>query len=136
MRHPTPGELLEHHFDDDALAAADRDALAGHLGACAACRAILAEVAWVEQLLGAEPEETPPADGLERVLARVEAVRPARERRLRWLCAAGPSAAGLLAGTLAVQVGGLVAAIVFFGIGSLVTLALAPVLILEAQGRS
>lgn len=136
MRHPTPGELLEHHFGEDALAGTSRAALAAHLAACAACRSLPDDVAWLEEALGAELPAAPPPDGLERVLARVAVLGPARERKLRWLRAAGPSAAGLLAGALALHVGGLTAAIVFFGVGSLLTLALAPVLILEAQGRS
>jgi len=134
MRHPAPGELLELHFGE--LEADRRDAAAAHVRDCAACRALLADVAWAEGALLAGPDDTPPADGLERVLARIEAVRPVRERRRGWLWAALPSAAALLAGSVAVQQGGIVAALVFFALGSIVTLSLAPLLILESQRRS
>ena len=133
MRHPAPGELLELHFGE--LEAERRDAATVHLRDCAACRALLADVAWAESALLAGPDAAPPADGLERVLARIEAVRPARERRSGWLRAALPSAAALLAGSVAVHQGGIVAALAFFALGSLVTLAIAPVLILESQRR-
>ena len=63
-------------------------------------------------------------------------MRPARERRSGWLRAALPSAAALLAGSVAVHQGGVVAALAFFAVGSIVTLSLAPVLILESQRRS
>jgi hypothetical protein len=133
MRHPTSGELLELHFGElhEARAAACR----AHAGACGACAAVLDELRWTEDALGAAPGGTPPADGLERVLARIEAVRPARARRAHWLRAAGPCGAALVAGSLAVQQGGAVAALAFFALGSLVTLAIAPVLILESQRR-
>jgi hypothetical protein len=47
-----------------------------------------------------------------------------------------PCAAALLAGSVAIQLGGAVAALAFFALGSIVTLAIAPVLILESQRRS
>jgi anti-sigma factor RsiW len=134
MRHQAPGELLELHFGE--LPADRRDAAAAHVRDCAACRALLADVEWAERALATGPEDAPPADGLERVLARIEAVRPARERRSGWLRAALPSAAALLAGSVAVHQGGVVAALAFFAVGSIVTLSLAPVLILESQRRS
>jgi anti-sigma factor RsiW len=134
MRHPAPGELLELHFGE--LPADRRDAAAAHVRDCAACRALLADVEWAERALVAGPDEAPPADGLERVLARIEAVRPALERRSGWLRAALPSAAALVAGSVAVHQGGVVAALAFFALGSIVTLSLAPVLILESQRRS
>ncbi len=134
MRHPAPGELLELHFGE--LAAERRDAASAHLQACAACRALLADVAWAESVLLAGPEESPPPDGLQRVLARIEAVRPARERREHWLRTAAPCAAALLAGGVAAHQGGLVALLAFLAVGSILTLALAPVLILESQRRS
>jgi anti-sigma factor RsiW len=134
MRHPAPGALLELHFGE--LPADRRDAAAAHVRDCAACRALLADVEWAERALATGPEDAPPADGLERVLARIEAVRPARERRSGWLRAALPSAAALLAGSVAVHQGGVVAALAFFAVGSIVTLSLAPVLILESQRRS
>jgi anti-sigma factor RsiW len=134
MRHPAPGELLERHFGERP--ADRRDAVDAHVRDCAACRALLADVEWVERALAAGPDEAPPADGLERVLARIETVRPARERRRGWLRAALPSAAALVAGSVAVHLGGVVAALAFFVLGSIVTLSLAPVLILESQRRS
>ena len=134
MRHVAPGELLELHFGE--LTADRRDAADAHVRDCAACRALVADVEWAERALATGPEDAPPADGLQRVLARVEAVRPARERRKGWLRATFPSAAALLAGSVAVHQGGIVAALAFFALGSIVTLALAPVLILESQRRS
>ena len=134
MRHPTPGELLELHFGEmDGRA---RAACEAHVRDCAACRALLADVEWVERALLAGPEDAPPADGLQRVLARIETVRPARERRAHGLRAALPCAAALLAGSLAAHQGGAVAALAFLAVGSIVTLSLAPVLILESQRRS
>jgi hypothetical protein len=134
MRHPAVGELLELHFSerDEARAAAGR----AHVRGCAICASVLAELRWVEEALAQVPGEAPPADGLERVLARIETVRPARERRASGLRTAAPCAAALLAGTVAIQQGGALAALAFFALGSIVTLALAPVLILESQRRS
>jgi len=134
MTHPAPGDLLLLHFGE--LDAARGEALAAHARDCAACRAALADVEWAEQALGAGPHEAPPADGLARVLARVETVRPARERRAHWLRAAAPCTAAVLTGALAVHQGGVAAALAFFCLGAIVTLAIAPVLILESQRRS
>ncbi len=134
MRHPGPGELLELHFGE--MDEPTRNAAEAHVRECAACAAFVAELRWVEQTLLAGPDDAPPADGLQRVLARIETVRPARERRAYWLRAAVPSAAALLAGLVAVHQGGVGAALAFFALGSIVTLALAPVLILESQRRS
>jgi anti-sigma factor RsiW len=134
MRHPAPGDLLELHFGE--LPADRRDAASAHVRACAACRALLDDVAWAERALLDGPDDTPPADGLERVLARIEAVRPARERRDGWLRTVAPCAAAVLAGGVAVHQGGALAFLAFLAVGSILTLALAPVLILESQGRS
>lgn len=134
MRHPAPGALLELHFGE--LKGAPRDAFAAHVRDCAPCRALLADVEWAERALLAGPQDAPPADGLPRVLARIEAVRPARERRSHWLRTVVPCAAALFAGFVAVHQGGVVAALAFFAVGSVVTLAIAPVLILESQRRS
>jgi hypothetical protein len=134
MRHPATGELLELHFGElDEVRAV---ALQAHTRDCALCASALAELRWVEETLAQVPGEAPPADGLERVLARIETVRPARERRSSGLRTFLPCAAALLAGSLAVQQGGALAALAFFALGSIVTLALAPVLILESQRRS
>jgi anti-sigma factor RsiW len=134
VRHPTPGELLELHFGelDEARGAAGR----AHARDCVACAAVLAELQWTEAALAELPAQAPPADGLDRVLARIETVRPARRRRAHWLRTAAPCAAAVLGGSVAVQQGGAVAALAFFALGSIVTLALAPVLILESQRRS
>jgi anti-sigma factor RsiW len=134
MRHLAPGELLELHFGE--LPAERRDAATAHAQHCAACRTLLADVAWAESVLLAGPEEDPPADGLQRVLARIEAVRPARERRQHWLRTVGPCAAAVLAGAVAAHQGGAVALLALVAVGSILTLALAPVLILESQRRS
>lgn len=110
---------------------------------------------WVDASLAALPDEDPPADGLERVLARVDARPPAKERPVRWLAPLAASLGGVAAGTAAIVLGGGwlagapagplgaagaasgfgVAALAFFGIGSFVTLALAPALLMEAQLR-
>jgi len=134
MRHPTAGEIVELHFGE--LPADRREAAAAHVRDCAVCHALLADVAWAESALLAESDAAPPADGLERVLARIEAVRPARERRDHWLRTVAPCAAALLAGGVAVHQGGAVALLAFLALGSILTLALAPVLILESQRRS
>ncbi|HUL78113.1 MAG TPA: hypothetical protein VL691_12690 [Vicinamibacteria bacterium] len=134
MRHPTAGELLELHFGE--VGGARRDALATHLRDCAACRAVVDDVEWAERALAEWPPDTPPADGLERVRARIDAVGPIRERRTHWLRTAVPCAAAVLAGGVVAHQGGVVAALAFFAVGSILTLAIAPVLILESQGRS
>jgi predicted anti-sigma-YlaC factor YlaD len=133
MTHPTPAELLELHFGE--AAPARRSRLAAHRRSCAACRALLDDVAWAERLLTELPDEEPPADGLERVLARL-APAPARApRRAAAWRAALPSAAAIAGGAVAVALGGGTAALAFFAAGSLVTLSLAPALILESQRR-
>ena len=71
------------------------------------------------------------------MLARIETVRPARERRAHWLRTAAPCAARASwpapwPSTRAAPL----APLAFFAVGSIVTLALAPVLILESQRRS
>ena len=134
MSHPTTGELLELHFGEaDPLR---RDGLSTHVGGCAACRALGEDLEWTERVLATGPDDAPPADGLARVLARVEASRPARRRPSPRLRAALPCAAALLAGSAAVLQGGAAAALAFFAVGSLLTLSIAPVLILESQRRS
>jgi hypothetical protein len=135
MSHPMPGELLELHFEE--IDEGRRETVLAHVRSCADCRALLADVEWAERALAAGPLEEPPPEGLERVLARIEEVRPARRRAAHHGIRAGlPSAAALIAGALAVHQGGLAAAFAFFALGSLLTLSLAPVLILESQRRS
>lgn len=139
MKHPTPAELLELHFGETGPVRGAR--LGAHARRCPACRAVLEDVAWAERLLAAMPEPEPPGDGLARVLARVAPAAvgsPARTlpRRSAWWPAAVPSAAAVVAGTVAVLLGGGTAALAFFAAGSLVTLSLAPALILESQRRA
>lgn len=131
MTHPTPADLLDLHFGE---AAGRAERLAGHVRGCGECRRLLDDVAWVERQLAA-PEEEPPADALAHVFARIDAVRPAPAPRRTGLRAGLPSAAAILAGALAVGLGGATAAAAFFAAGTLVTLSLAPILILEAQKR-
>jgi len=150
--HATTGEILDLQFGEAGAATAT---IAAHVAGCAACRRLAADVAWAEGVLGTDEE--PPADGLERVLAAVApAPRPAPPRRA-WLGAAAPVAAAVglgicVIGTLGARVlsAGMVpeaalapvtalsgfglAAAAFFAAGSLFTLAVAPFLILEAQG--
>ena len=132
MTHPTPAELLELHFGESGPVRGSR--LAAHARRCAACHALLADVAWAESLLSAVPAEEPPADGLDRVLARIANAAPVAGPTPAWR-AALPSAAALGAGGLAVALGGVTAALVFLAAGSLVTLSLAPALILDSQRR-
>ena len=134
MNHPAPGEIFELHFGE--LDAARREACEAHVRDCAACRTSLADVEWVERALLLGAEDGPPADGLQRVLARIETVRPARERRAQGLRAALPCGAALAAFGLAAHQGGIIAALALLAVGSVVTLSLAPVLILESQRRS
>jgi hypothetical protein len=158
MRHPSPGGLLELHFEETA--GAEREALDLHVRACPRCASLLADVRAVEQALSPREDDAPPPDGLQRVLARVEHLEPARARRAAWARVALPSAAALAAGAWAVRAGaerlasaGLVpaspigplsgdllglalAALGVLAAGAAVTLALAPILILEAHGRS
>jgi hypothetical protein len=133
MTHPTPGELLELHFGEAKPARAER--LAAHARGCEECRLLLDDVAWTERLLAVAPDEGPAEDGLARVFARIEADRPAPLPRRTGLRAALPSAAAILAGALAVGLWGATAAVAFFAAGTLVTLSLAPMLILETQAR-
>jgi anti-sigma factor RsiW len=134
MMHPAPGELLELHFGE--LTGERRETVSAHLRDCAACRALVGDVSWAEAALRTGPDEAPPTDGLQRVLARIEAVRPARERRRHWVRTVAPSAAAVLAGGVAAHQGGVLALLAFLAVGSILTLALAPVLILESQRRS
>jgi predicted anti-sigma-YlaC factor YlaD len=158
MTHPPADALLELHFGEaDAL---ERAPLEAHLRACRQCAEVVAELKRLERGLALGPEDAPPDDGLERVLARVATTRPARRRRADWAMAALPSAAAIAAGAWAVRAGGerlsalgvvsgvasgplsaellglSLAALGLVVLGALVTLALAPVLILESNGRS
>lgn len=115
---------------------------------------------WLERSLAALPEEAPPVDGLERVMARLDEGRPGRAAGPGWLwplaatvggvavgagtiyaagarlVASAPAAPGPLLESARVASGFGLAAVAFFAIGSFVTLALAPVLLIEAQSRA
>ena len=133
MSHPTPAELLELHFGETGPLRAAR--LSAHARSCAECSTLLENVAWAARLLAAAPEEAPPADGLEQVLARVAPPgAPAPRRTAAWP-AAVPGAAAVVAGAVVVALGGANWALALFAGGSLVTLSLAPALILESQRR-
>jgi len=132
-----------------------------HLGGCVECRAYVSLLADTVTALDVWADEAPPADGLERVLAvvgRAQPVTPLVPQSEEWLRPVLLSLAGVLAGGLLIYAVGTqlalpfaaqpalfgpmralsafgLAALVFFGAGSLVTLALAPMLILELQSR-
>ena len=156
MTHPSPGALTDLHFGEPGPG---QDAALAHIGECGECGAFVADLRGLEAELRVGPDDVPPRDGLQRVLARVATVHPARARRAEWTRLAAPSSAVLLAAAWAIRVGserllaldlvqrfvpgplaglagiGLAAAAVL-GVGTLVTLAVAPVLILESDGRS
>jgi anti-sigma factor RsiW len=134
MSHPEPSEIILLHFGE--MTGPRRESCEAHLRECAACRTALADIEWVEQSLRPGVEEAPPSDGLERVLARIETIRPARERRVQGLRAVLPCGAALAGFAIAAQQGGIVAALAVLAVGSVVTLSLAPLLILESQRRS
>jgi hypothetical protein len=157
MNHPSPDALLELFFEESA--GAEREAHAAHVRSCGPCTRAVEELRGLERALAVGPDDEPPADGLARVLSRVAVVGRARARRAEWVLAAGPSLAALVSGAWAVRAGAerltalglgsgsslgplpgeLVAvALAAAGVvaaGALVTLALAPVLILESHGR-
>jgi anti-sigma factor RsiW len=145
--------------------AGTRQRLAAHLAGCPACRAEVASIEETLATLANWPDEAPPTDGFERVLARL-AASPERPRGATsshgWLaatlrCLAGVSAGASLIYLLGTHLatlplwtrltvaaplrtfGGIgLAALVFFVVGSFFTLALTPVLLLErseAEGR-
>jgi anti-sigma factor RsiW len=145
--------------------ATTRQRLAGHLATCPTCRAEVASLEDTLASLADWPDEAPPTDGLERVLARL-APSPERPRVAAasngWLaatlrCLAGVSAGATLIYLLGTHLATLslwtrltvaaplrtfgaigLAALVFFVIGSFFTLALTPVLLLErseVEGR-
>ena len=155
--HPRPDDLLT--FRDAEADAAQRRRIDEHLAVCETCRAQEALLVDVAVALADWPEEEPPADGLERLLAHTRRAAPAATRRNEWLRPVLASLAGVVLGGAVIwsmgahllelpfaeplapfgpmkAVSGFgLGAVVFFGIGSLVTLALAPMLILESQPR-
>jgi hypothetical protein len=158
VRHPAPDALLELHFDE--ATPGERAPLEEHLRGCAECSSFVSGLRRLERELAPGPDDAPPRDGLERVLARVAPLRPVRRRSAEWAIAAGPCAAAMLAGAWAIRSGGerlsalqivsgasigpvsgellglSLAALGLVVLGALITLALAPVLILESHGRS
>lgn len=156
MKHPSPAALLELQFDE--AVGAEREALAAHVRQCPTCGLFVDEVRQLEQALAAGPDDVPPPDGLARVLARVEGLEPIRRRRAEWARAFVPGVAALLAGTWATRAGAdwlaavlpapyagsatgallavSLSALAVLALGVLVTLAAAPVLILESRRGS
>ena len=105
MRHPSPGALLELHFGEAPARGARRSTRT--CASCARVRGVRrASCAASSARSRAARTTLRRADGLERVLARVAAVRPARARRAEWLLAVVPSAAALVAGAWAIRAGG------------------------------
>jgi anti-sigma factor RsiW len=155
--HPHPDELLT--FRDAEADAAARRRIEEHLVACDACRAHVALLEDMVISLADWPEDEPPADGLDRLLGRIRSAAPAPARRNEWLGPVLASLTGVALGGAVISATGArllelsfvgqpallgpmkavsgfgLGAVVFFGIGSLVTLALAPVLILESRPR-
>jgi hypothetical protein len=153
--HPSPTDLLDLHFGE--AEGRRRARIASHAEECPRCRETLSDLEWVESSLAALPEKEPPAGGLERVLGRVAGERPAAARPNGWMIPVAASLAGVGAGVGIIYAAGArlltlpmvaemqllepvkalssfgLAALIFFGIGSFVTLALAPVLMIESQ---
>jgi len=134
VSHPSPGEILSLHFGE--LSERDRLLCAAHAAACPECGAALRDLHALDRALAPGLGDAPPADGLDKVLARVEGLRPARRRRELGLRALLPGLLGAAASTAAVHQGGVLGFVALFAAGALVTLALAPILILESQRRS
>jgi hypothetical protein len=154
--HPSPNELLEHHAGE--AAGVCEAWVSAHLGICLSCREALAEMEWLQSAIAELPEAVPPPDGFERVLESIGSSRPAMPPvalavpLLGGLAAAAAGgfaiytaaqrlAASPFVATLPLEapiklLTGLgVASLAFFAVGSLVTLALAPILILESRSR-
>jgi hypothetical protein len=131
VSHPRTDALVALHFGECPPHEAER--LRAHAAGCAECGALLADLALVDSA-AFDGTERPPVDGLERVLERLSALPAARPRRAGWR-AAVPSAAAIAGLASAVHLGGASAALVFFAAGALVTLSLAPMLILESRAE-
>jgi hypothetical protein len=156
--HPERNALLALQLGE--AGESERRRVEAHVAACEECRAYVRVLADTVAALDGWADEEPPADGLDRVLAVVGGARPVAvlAPQGEWLRTALLSLAGVLTGALLIYVAGArvlapsgaeaahfgpfsalsgfgLAALVFFGAGSLVTLALAPMLILELQSR-
>jgi anti-sigma factor RsiW len=155
--HPHANDLLA--FQGGEANATLQHRIEEHLGACGECSAYVALLEDTVSTLEDWAEEDPPAGGLERVMAEVRSVSPALPRRSDWLWPVLASLLGVAAGSLVIYATGTrlvqwlsvldapllvsvhalsgfsLAALVFFGIGSVLTLALAPMLLLEMQSR-
>jgi hypothetical protein len=155
--HPTPGDLVDLHFGEGD--GRRRKTIAAHVQGCRHCREELGSVESLDRALATLPEEAPPALGLEWVLSRIEQEKPLRGRTGGWLVPLATGLAGVGGGATAIYGLGTwllalrpfaqwsvveparvasgfgLAALVFFAVGSFVTLALAPALLIEAQTR-
>jgi hypothetical protein len=155
--HPHPNELLSCHFGETSEA--QRGRILEHLRDCADCAAEMDLYQVTAGALADWPEEEPPAGGLERIVALIGDLPPTRTPHREWLRSVLASLAGVTVGGLAIYRVGLqlvalpvveklpvleplkavsgfgLAALAFFAVGSLVTLALAPVLIIESELR-
>jgi predicted anti-sigma-YlaC factor YlaD len=154
--HPSHDRLLDHHCGK--LDEAARHSVDGHVRACPACRDTLDTLVFIHRELACWGAPTPPADGLERVMARIEDRHPVASR-LEWLAPATATLLAVVLGSLVISLAGpelahhtplatlpltgalrsmagqALAAAALFGIGSLVALALAPALLLEVRRR-
>lgn len=154
-RHLGASELVDLHLGESGGAAGAR--AARHLDACDRCRGTAADLAFVERALQPGPDQPPPRDGLARVMAALEQAPQPRSVVAPWLGAVTTSLAGVVAGAAAIAAAGTLllapaladrvpldpvgaglalAALGFFGLGSFATLALTPVLLLEARPGS
>jgi len=154
--HPSQTRLLDRHAGAlDHRACRDVDE---HVEACSTCRDAVDALVWLDRQLTEWPAPAPPQDGLTRVMARIDGRHPA-PLQLVWLAPTAATLGAVLVGSLVLAlvgpelashtalaslpqsgalrtVAGLsLAATVLFGIGSLITLALAPALLLEARRR-
>jgi anti-sigma factor RsiW len=156
MRHLQNEELVGLVFDE--LARMERDACAEHLEACPQCAAAVARLARAVVLLEKEPTQAPPPFAWSRLKTRIERCgighdwsEPAWVPLILghaagmilvlliivltgWWLEAAPVWQSIRAWPLAAQIGphGLTA-LIFFGTGALITLALTPVFWWESR---
>ena len=87
-----------HAYHDDALAVSDRAALEAHLGDCADCRALLADLRGISNLIASAPLTAMSPEAMARLSKTWHAARDRGLLRITsWLTAA---AAAVLIGTL------------------------------------